>query len=65
MTNRELLERIVGDLNELIDKRGNTMLIPALVEIKALHDEVCDMERLLAAMGADEPYDDDPLDWRD
>ena len=50
LTNRQLLERIMSDLNELIDKRGNVLLIPTLVEIKGLHDEVLLLERLIRSM---------------
>lgn len=55
MTNRELLERIIGDLNELIDKRGNTQFIPVLVEIKKAHEEVLDQERLIRAIRRIDP----------
>jgi hypothetical protein len=56
MTNRELLERIMSDLNELIDKRGNTQMIPILVAVKGFHDEVKDLEMMIAAMDS---YEDD------
>lgn len=71
LSNRQILERIVGDLNELIDKRGNTHLIPSLVEMKRWHEEVCDLERMCAVLERawmldadypDEPYTgDEPL----
>jgi hypothetical protein len=54
LTNREITERIIGDLNELIDKRGNTELIPQLVAIRKFKDEIVEIEREIDDMLSDE-----------
>jgi hypothetical protein len=51
MTNKELAERIVGDLNQLIDVRGNQPLIPALIEVLDFLDDANHLTRLIDSFG--------------
>jgi hypothetical protein len=50
-TDREMAEQVKGYLNELIDVRHNTQLIPALVLIQGFLDECQDLEKLAKAGG--------------
>jgi hypothetical protein len=50
MTNRQLVERIIGDLNELIDVRGNKQLIPQLVVMRGVLDEITELEAMVTTM---------------
>lgn len=61
MTNKELTIRIINDLNELIDHRGNTKLIPVLVEMRSFLNEIHDLKRQIAALEATiPPWDEEP-----
>jgi len=57
MTNRELLERVVGDLNDLIN-RGNDFMTPVRDMVAEELDRVNDLHTLISAMSRDD--DDDP-----
>ncbi len=48
-TNLQIATRIKSDLNELIDKRGNTQLIPALILIQEF---INDIHRLISILDA-------------
>lgn len=50
MTNRQILERIMGDLNELIDVRGNEHLTPILEDVRQMHSEVVGLEMMVVWM---------------
>lgn len=53
-TNREILERIKADLNELIDVRGNKHMVGTLIDVQGYLDEVADLERLIDSFGGDD-----------
>lgn len=52
MTNRQLIERVIGDLNELIDKRGNAQLIATLIGARGFLSDIEGLERLIRANAA-------------
>lgn len=58
LNNYDLLSRIMDDLNDFIDKRGNKQLIPALIAVKEQRDEVMRLRALASKLtdGYDEEF---------
>lgn len=62
LNNYDLLSRIMGDLNDFIDKRGNRALLPALIMVKEQRDEVVRLREIVSELTEHEkefgPYDE-------